>query len=67
MKLFCEKFKDLRKENNLSVAKLGKVLSVSSSTVTRWENGVISPSIDHLYNICRYFKVSADYLIGLED
>ena len=67
MKIFCERLKELRKEKNLSTVALGKILIVSSSTISRWENGEILLSIDHLYSIAKYFKVSADYLIGLEN
>lgn len=67
MKIFCERFKELRKGKAVSTTVLGKELGVSNSTVTRWENGVIVPSIEHLYNICKYFDVSADFLIGLSD
>lgn len=67
MKIFCERFKELRQSNKLSTIKLGELLNVSNSTITRWENGNIIPSIENLYNICKYFGVSADYLIGLED
>lgn len=67
MKIFCERLKDLRKENNLSTMQLANVLGVGDSTISRWENGLRVPSIDHLYNIAIFFKVSSDYLIGLED
>ena len=67
MKIFCKRLKELRKENNLTTNSLGKILNVSNSTITRWENGNILPSIEHLYNIAKYFNVSADFLIGLED
>lgn len=67
MKTFCERFKALRKEKALSTTKLGKALNVSDSTITRWENGVIIPSILHLRNIAVFFNVSADYLLGLVD
>ena len=67
MKTFCERFKELRKENKLSTTELGKKLGVSNSTITRWENENIIPSIEHLYNIAVYFNVSSDYLIGLEN
>ncbi|MBR2052673.1 MAG: helix-turn-helix transcriptional regulator, partial [Clostridia bacterium] len=50
-----------------STAALGKALNVNDSTITRWENGVIIPSILHLRNIAIFFDVSADYLIGLVD
>ena len=67
MEIFCERLKDLRKENNLSTIQLGKILGVGDSTISRWENGLRVPNIDNLYNIATFFKVSADYLIGLED
>ena len=67
MKIFCERLKELRKENGLSTIALGKILNVSDSTITRWENGEMLPSIQHLYNIAVFFKVSSDYLIGLEN
>lgn len=64
---FCERFKELRLEKNLSTSKLGEILGVSHTTISRWESGVIIPSIVHLKNIAVYFGVTADYLIGLED
>ena len=67
MKEFTERLKDLRLEKNLSVKSLAKILQVSHTTISRWENGVIVPSIDHLYNICEYFGVSADFMIGREE
>lgn len=67
MKVFCERLKELRLEKNLSTMTLGKILQVNQSTITRWENGAIIPSIENLYNIAVYFGVSSDYLIGLED
>ena len=67
MKIFCERLKELRQEKNLSTIKLGKELQVSDSTITRWENGLRVPSIDHLYNIAKFFNVTSDYLLGLED
>ena len=67
MKIFCERLKELRNENNITTIKMGEILNVRHSTIVRWESGKITPSIDHLYNIAKYFNVTADYLIGLED
>lgn len=67
MKIFCERLKELRLERNLTYTALGKILQVNYSTVIRWENGVIEPTIGHLYNMAVYFGVTADYLLGLED
>ena len=67
MKIFCERLKELRNENNLSAKKLAQILNVSDSTVIRWEKEEIVPSIEHLKNIAQFFNVSADYLLGLTD
>ena len=67
MKIFSERLKQLRKENQLSALTLSKELNISHSTLIRWESEEMTPSIEHLYNIAVYFGVSADYLIGLED
>lgn len=67
MLVFKERLKELRLENELSAKELGKILGVRDTTILRWEKGIIIPSIEHLYNIAKYFNVSADYLIGLED
>ncbi|MBQ2714090.1 MAG: helix-turn-helix transcriptional regulator [Clostridia bacterium] len=67
MKTFCERLKELRLENNLTTTQLGELLGVNNSTVSRWERGEILPSIEHVYNICKRFDISSDYLLGLID
>ncbi|MBE5738900.1 MAG: helix-turn-helix transcriptional regulator [Clostridiales bacterium] len=67
MEVFAERLKEVRNERKMSAFALSKVLGVSHSTIIRWESGTILPSIEHLYNIAKYFGVTADYLIGLED
>lgn len=67
MKVFCERLKELRQEKKLSTTALAEILKVNNSTISRWENGLIVPSIIQLYNIAVFFDVSSDYLLGLED
>ncbi len=67
MEIFCERFLELRRDKGVSTITLGKALGVSCSTITRWENGTILPSIQRLYDIALYFEVSSDYLLGLSD
>lgn len=67
MKVFGEKLRELRTEKGISAKKLADTLGVSDSTVIRWENDVISPSIESLCALAKYFNVSADYLLGLDD
>lgn len=67
MKIFGERLKELRLAKGLSAAKLGKILGGSDSTIIRWENATIIPSVFSLKLVAECFGVSADYLIGLED
>ena len=64
---FSTRLKDLREENNLTLKQLGDAIGVSDIAISRWENNKRTPNIDSLLALCKYFKVSADYLIGLED
>ncbi len=67
MKIFGERLRELRNEEHLSTVKLGEKIGVSGPTITRWENDQIDATIGNLKKLAEYFKVSSDYLIGLED
>ena len=62
-----EKIKLLRNVSKLSQVELAQNLEVTKQTVSNWENDNILPSIDMLVRICKYFNVSSDYLLGLDD
>ncbi len=65
--VFPERIKELRIERNLSVNELAKEIGVSGAAVSRWENCIRIPNLDNIYNLAKFFDVSADYLIGLTD
>ncbi len=67
MKTFAEKLKELRKEKGLSTEALGKIIGVSDTAICNWENGKHDVRGEQLAKLARYFGVSADYLLGLED
>ena len=67
MKIFCERLKELRQERKLSTLALSQALKVSDSTISRWENEMRIPNIENLVAIAKFFGVTADYLLGLED
>lgn len=64
---FCERLKELRLEKNLSYRQLGKEIGFSDTSVRRWEIGTRAPNIYELIALAKYFNVSSDYLLGLED
>ncbi|MBR5388654.1 MAG: helix-turn-helix transcriptional regulator [Clostridia bacterium] len=63
----AQKIKEIRVENKLTQSAFGKSISVSQDTVSLWEKGKSLPNTEFIIEICKKYKVSADYLLGLED
>lgn len=64
---FANKLKQLREKEGLSQTQLANKLNISRGSISYYENKERLPDIDVLLRICKYFNVSADYLIGLSD
>ena len=67
MKVLGIRLRELRKEKNLSSKALGKEIGVSDATIIRWENATMLPRADYVATIAKFFNVSSDYLLGLEE
>ncbi len=67
MEIFAERLKDLRKEKDLTLEALSKEINFSINTISRWERCERLPNILALVALAKFFKVSTDYLCGLED
>lgn len=64
---FAIRLKELRKEKNLKQSELAAFLSVDQRSISNWENEIYQPDYEMLVKIAKFFEVSADYLLGLED
>lgn len=62
-----ERIKMLRTENHISQSQLAKALGVSQKAVSLWESGDRVPSATVIASLAKYFGVSADYLLGLDE
>ena len=60
-----EKIKNLREDKNLTQAALGKALNMTQRKISYIERNQYEPGIQDIVEICRFFSVSADYLLGL--
>ncbi len=65
--IFGERLKELRIERQVGQVELAKELGVSKGIISLWENGLREPKLLNLIALAKYFKVSIDYLAGLED
>lgn len=57
----------LRKEKKMTQEQLAKELNISPSAVGMYEQGRRKPSYELLEEICDYFNVDMDYLMGRSD
>ncbi len=59
--------KELRLEKKVGQVELAKQIGVSKGIISLWENGLREPSMNNLISLARFFDVTIDYLVGLED
>ena len=62
-----ERILELRKERNMSQAQLAKEIGVNARAISYWELKVNEPKASYIYELAKFFGVSSDYLLGLED
>lgn len=65
--LFNERLLQLRKEKGLSQLELAKILGTTQRRISYMELGKVEPDLATLVAFARFFDVSTDYLIGIED
>ena len=58
---------NLRIENSLTQSQMAKIFKVGISTISMWEQGQRIPRPNTLQDICDYFNVNMDYLMGRSD
>lgn len=64
---FGTKLLSLREEAKQNQTEVAKNLETTQRKISYWETGQTEPSLDDLRRICKYFQISADYLLGLTD
>ena len=65
-KEYWEILRELREDRDLRQAEIAAVLGTTQQVYSRYENGVNDLPIRHLITLCRYYRVSADYVLGLK-
>lgn len=67
MATLSQRIRSLRVDSNLTQEEFGKIFRIVKSTVSLYESGKSVPNDQIKTEICRYFGVSMDYLVGLTD
>ena len=61
------RLKEFRKENKITQMKLSEILNTDNSTISKYEKGINVIATPFLYDICKKYNISADYLLGRID
>lgn len=59
------RIRNIREDRDLTQADLGKILNKSQQGYNHIEAGRAELKIDDLIKLCKFYNLSADYLIGL--
>lgn len=64
---YRERLRAIREDRDLSQAEIGKVINKSQQGYSHIENGRAELKIEDLIALCKFYGLTADYLIGLTD
>ena len=64
---YPQRIKDLREDSELKQEEVAKILNTDQSYYSKYERGIREMPIHHLITLCRYYNVSADYILGFTD
>ncbi len=64
--ILAKRLQELRLRNNLSQLQMAQRTNLSPSVISSYETGARTPSLENQVTIATTFRVSTDYLLGLE-
>lgn len=65
--MYCDMLRTLRIDSDKTQKEIAAVLGTSQTMYARYERGANELPIRHLLTLCRYYRVSADSILGLVD
>lgn len=64
---YQERLKYLRQEKGLSQNDIALLLKTSQQYYGKYENGQRPLPLEHLITLCKFYKVSSDWILGLKE
>ena len=63
---YVKRIRDLREDHDKTQKEIADILGTSQTMYARYERGANELPIHHLIKLCQYYKVSADYILGID-
>ena len=64
---YIKRIRDLREDSDKTQRDVADYLGTSQTMYARYERGANELPIRHLIKLCKLYKVSADYILGISD
>ncbi len=64
---FTQRLRDLREDKDLKQEDIAKVLKITRQQYQLYESGKRKIPVDLLIELCKFYNVSADYILGFTD
>ena len=61
------RIRNLREDADKTQSEIAEILGTSQTMYARYERGANELPLRHLITLCRYYRVSADYILVLTD
>ncbi len=65
MKKYNEILKELREDNDLKQEAVANRLKITKQQYSLYETGKREFKVKHIIELCKFYNVSADYVLGL--
>ena len=62
---YTKRIRNLREDADKTQSEIADFLGTSQTMYARYERGANELPIRHLISLCKYYDVSADYILGL--
>ncbi len=62
---YAERIRELRQDNDYTQQKIADILGVAQTTYSQYELEKRPMPIEYLVALCKFYNVSADYILGL--
>ena len=66
MKEYSEIIRELREDNDFTQQEIADILGTTQQVYSRYEKGINEMPIRHIITLCKFYKVSSDYILGLD-
>lgn len=64
---FTIRFNEILQQSGKTQVEVAKALNITKQCVNDYKTGKSVPSLETLYELCKYLDVSSDYLLGLKE